>query len=93
MPLGSRRPHSNRRSCSSGDNKPSRVLLASGYPEERAGSAIRFTFGDTLCLPMDEYQPSFGAEPETDFEKIDEAVKITAQSVKELKNLSAARDN
>lgn len=79
--------------CSSGDNKPSRVLLAAGYPEERARSAVRFSFDYTLRLPMDEYQPNFGAEPEKDFEKIDEAVKITAQSVKELKNLSAARDN
>lgn len=79
--------------CSSGDNKPSRVLLAAGYPEERARSAVRFSFDYTLRLPMDEYQPRFGAEQEQDFAKIDEAVKITAQCVKELKNLSAKRDN
>ena len=79
--------------CSSGDNKPSRVLLAAGYPEERARSAVRFSFDYTLRLPMDEYQPDFGAEQEKDFAKIDEAVKITAQCVKELKNLSAKRDN
>ena len=79
--------------CSSGDHKPSRVLLASGYPEQRARSAVRFSFDYTLRLPMDEYQPNFGAEQEKDFAKIDEAVKITAQCVKELKNLSAKRDN
>lgn len=79
--------------CSSGDNKPSRVLLAAGYQEERARSAVRFSFDYTLRLPMDEYQPRFGAEQEKDFAKIDEAVRITAQCVKELKNLSAKRDN
>lgn len=73
--------------CSSGDNKPSRVLLAAGYPEERARSAVRFSFDYTLRLPMDEYQPNFGAEQEQDFAKIDEAVKITAACVKELRNL------
>lgn len=73
--------------CSSGDNKPSRVLLAAGYPEERARSAVRFSFDYTLRLPMDEYQPRFGAEQEQDFAKIDQAVKITADCVKELRNL------
>lgn len=73
--------------CSSGDNKPSRVLLAAGYPEERARSAVRFSFDYTLRLPMDEYQPRFGAEQEQDFAKIDRAVKITAKCVKELRNL------
>ena len=73
--------------CSSGDNKPSRVLLAAGYPEERARSAVRFSFDYTLRLPMDEYQPRFGAEQEQDFAKIDEAVKKTAKCVKELRNL------
>lgn len=73
--------------CSSGDNKPSRVLLAAGYPEERARSAVRFSFDYTLRLPMDEYQPRFGAELEKDFAKIDEAVKTTAKCVKELRNL------
>lgn len=73
--------------CSSGDNKPSRVLLAAGYPEERARSAVRFSFDYTLRLPMDEYQPRFGAEQEKDFAKIDRAVKITADCVKELRNL------
>lgn len=73
--------------CSSGDNKPSRVLLAAGYPEERARSAVRFSFDYTLRLPIDEYQPGFGAEQEKDFAKIDRAVKITADCVKELRNL------
>lgn len=77
--------------CSSGDHKPSRVLLASGYPEERARSAVRFSFDYTLRLPMDEYQPSFGAEQEKDFAKIDEAVKKTAKCVKELRNLCPTR--
>lgn len=77
--------------CSSGDHKPSRVLLASGYPEDRARSAVRFSFDYTLRLPMDEYQPRFGAEQEKDFAKIDEAVKTTAKCVKELRNLCPNR--
>ena len=77
--------------CSSGYNKPSRVLLAAGYPEDRASSAVRFSFDYTLRLPMDEYQPSFGAEQEKDFAKIDEAVKTTAKCVKELRNLCPNR--
>lgn len=77
--------------CSSGDHKPSRVLLAAGYPEERARSAVRFSFDYTLRLPMDEYQPRFGAEQEKDLAKIDEAVKTTAKCVKELRNLCPNR--
>lgn len=77
--------------CSSGENRPSRVLLASGYPEQRARSAVRFSFDYTLRLPMDEYQPNFGAEQEKDFAKIDEAVKTTAKCVKELRNLCPTR--
>ena len=79
--------------CDSGKNEPSRVLLAEGYTEARARSAVRFSFDYKLDLTADELQPNFGIDVTRDFAVIDEAVRIVAACVKEMKNLTPSRDS
>lgn len=78
--------------CSSGDNAPSRVLLASGYSEERARSAIRFSFDYKLDFDANDMGNNYGLNLERDARIIDEAVKIVAQNVREMKKISSTRD-
>lgn len=78
--------------CSSGDNEPSRVLLASGYSEERARSAIRFSFDYKLDFDANDMGNNYGLNLERDARIIDEAVKIVAQNVREMKKISSTRD-
>jgi cysteine desulfurase len=78
--------------CSSGDNEPSRVLLASGYSEERARSAIRFSFDYKLDFDAHDMGNNYGLNLERDARIIDEAVKIVAQNVREMKKISSTRD-
>lgn len=78
--------------CSSGDNEPSRVLLASGYSEERARSAIRFSFDYKLDFDANDMGNNYGLNLERDARSIDEAVKIVAQNVREMKKISSTRD-
>lgn len=78
--------------CSSGDNAPSRVLLASGYSEERARSAIRFSFDYKLDLNANDMGYNYGLNLERDIKIIDDAVKIVARNVRELKKLFPKRD-
>lgn len=77
--------------CSSGDNAPSRVLLASGYSEERARSAIRFSFDYKLARYVNDMEYNYGLNLERDIKIIDEAVKIVAQNVREMRDLSSCR--
>lgn len=72
--------------CSSGDPQPSRVLISSGYSEERAASAIRFSFDYSLSEP-NETSSAYGRSEATDLAKIDEAVKLVVKNVKELRTL------
>lgn len=74
--------------CSSGDNEPSRVLLASGYSEERARSAIRFSFDYKLDFDANDMGNNYGLNLERDTRIIDGAVKIVAQNVREMQTLS-----
>lgn len=74
--------------CSSGDNAPSRVLLASGYSEERARSAIRFSFDYKLVPCESDMGHNYGLNLERDAKIIDEAVKIVARNVQEMQTLS-----
>ena len=74
--------------CSSGDNEPSRVLLASGYSEERARSAIRFSFDYKLDFDANDMGNNYGLNLERDARIIDGAVKIVAQNVREMQTLS-----
>ena len=78
--------------CSSGDNAPSRVILASGYSEERARSAIRFSFDYKLDFDANDMGNNYGLNLERDARIIDEAVKIVAQNVREMKKISSTRD-
>lgn len=78
--------------CSSGDNEPSRVLLASRYSEERARSAIRFSFDYKLDFDANDMGNNYGLNLERDARSIDEAVKIVAQNVREMKKNSSTRD-
>lgn len=78
--------------CSSGDNEPSRVLLASRYSEERARSAIRFSFDYKLDFDANDMGNNYGLNLERDARSIDEAVKIVAQNVREMKKISSTRD-
>ena len=78
--------------CSSGDNEPSRVLLASGYSEERARSAIRFSFDYKLDFDANDMGNNYGLNLERDARIIDEAVKIVAQNVREMKKISSTLD-
>lgn len=78
--------------CSSGDNAPSRVLLASGYSEERARSAIRFSFDYKLDPNANDMGYNCGLNLERDIKIIDDAVKIVARNVWELKKLFPMRD-
>lgn len=73
--------------CSSGDNEPSRVLLASGYSEERARSAIRFSFDYKLDFDANDMGNNYGLNLERDARIIDEAVKIVAQNVREMRGI------
>ena len=79
--------------CSSGDNAPSRVLLASGYSEERARSAIRFSFDYKLVPCESDMSRDYGLNLERDAKIIDEAVRIVARNVREMRNISSGRDN
>ena len=79
--------------CSSGDNAPSRVLLASGYSEERARSAIRFSFDYKLAPHANDMEYNYGLNLERDIKIIDEAVKIVARNVREMRKISSRRDN
>lgn len=79
--------------CSSGDNTPSRVLLASGYSEERARSAIRFSFDYKLAPHANDMEYNYGLSLERDIKIIDEAVKIVARNVREMREISSGRDN
>mgnify|MGYP002765429117 CR=1 FL=1 len=78
--------------CSSGNNEPSRVLLASGYSEERARSAIRFSFDYKLDLNANDMGYNYGLNLKRDNKIVDDAVKIVARNVRELKKLFAKRD-
>lgn len=78
--------------CSSGDNAPSRVLLASGYSEERARSAIRFSFDYKLDPNANDMGYNYGLSLERDIKIVDDAVKIVARNVRELKKLFPKRD-
>lgn len=78
--------------CSSGNNEPSRVLLASGYSEERARSAIRFSFDYKLVPSANDMEYNYGLNLERDIKIIDDAVKIVARNVRELKKLFPKRD-
>lgn len=73
--------------CSSGDNAPSRVLLASGYSEERARSAIRFSFDYKLDLNANDMGYNYGLNLERDIKIIDDAVKIVAQNLREMRGI------
>nr|DAR09628.1 MAG TPA: cysteine sulfinate desulfinase/cysteine desulfurase [Caudoviricetes sp.] len=73
--------------CSSGDNAPSRVLLASGYSEERAWSAIRFSFDYKLDPSANDMEYNYGLNLERDIKIIDEAVKIVARNVREMREI------
>lgn len=70
--------------CSSGDPHPSRVLINSGYSEDRASSAIRFSFDYSLSEP-NETSKFYGRNEALDCAKIDEVVKLVAKNVKELR--------
>lgn len=74
--------------CSSGNNEPSRVLLASGYSEERARSAIRFSFDYKLDFDANDMGNNYGLNLERDARIIDEAVGIVARNVREMQTLS-----
>ena len=78
--------------CSSGDNAPSRVLLASGYSEERARSAIRFSFDYKLAPNANDMGYNCGLNLERYIEIVDDAVKIVARNVREMKKISSTRD-
>lgn len=78
--------------CSSGDNAPSRVLLASGYSEERARSAIRFSFDYKLDPNANDMGYNCGLNLERYIKIVDAAVKIVARNVRELKKLFPKRD-
>lgn len=78
--------------CSSGNNEPSRVLLASGYSEERARSAIRFSLDYKLDLDASDMGHNYGLNLERDARIIDEAVRIVARNVREMKKISSTRD-
>ena len=71
--------------CDSGKNEVPRVLLAEGYTENRARSTVRFSFDYKLDLTADELQPNFGIDITRDFAIIDEAVRIVARNVKEMR--------
>lgn len=71
--------------CESGNNEPSRVLLEEGYSINRARSAVRFSFDYKLDLTADELQPNFGIDITRDIAIVDEAVKIVARNVKEMR--------
>mgnify|MGYP002771221023 FL=1 len=73
--------------CSSGDNAPSRVLLASGYSEERARSAIRFSLDYKLDFDANDMGNKYGLNLERDIKIIDDAVKIVAQNVREMRGI------
>lgn len=78
--------------CSSGDNAPSRVLLASGYSEERARSAIRFSFDYKLDPNANDMGYNCGLNLERYIKIVDDAVKIVVRNVRELKKLFPKRD-
>lgn len=78
--------------CSSGNNEPSRVLLASGYSEERARSAIRFSFDYKLDPNANDMDYNHGLNLERDIKIIDEAVKIVARNVREMREIVSCRD-
>lgn len=71
--------------CDSGKNEVPRVLLAEGYTENRARSTVRFSFDYKLDLTADELQPNFGIDITRDFAIVDEAVRIVARNVKEMR--------
>ena len=73
--------------CSSGDNAPSRVLLASGYSEERARSAIRFSFDYKLDPNANDMGYNYGLNLERDIKIVDDAVKIVARNVREMRGI------
>lgn len=77
--------------CSSGDNAPSRVLLASGYSEERARSAIRFSFDYKLDPNANDMEYNYGLNLERDIKIIDDAVKIVARNVREMREIVSCR--
>ena len=68
------------------------MLLASGYSEERAQSAIRFSFDYKLDFDANDMGNNYGLNLERDARIIDEAVKIVAQNVREMKKISSTRD-
>lgn len=78
--------------CSSGNNEPSRVLMASGYSEERARSAIRFSFDYKLDPSANDMEYNYGLNLERDVKIIDDAVKIVARNVREMRKFSPAWD-
>lgn len=78
--------------CSSGDNAPSRVLIASGYSVQRARSAVRFSFDYRLDPGADEFYPTFGVNLERDKILVDSAVKTISKNVQELRKISPVRD-
>ena len=78
--------------CSSGDNAPSRVLMASGYSEERARSAIRFSFDYKLDPSANDMGYNYGLNLERDAKVIDDAVKIVARNVREMQKIVSCRD-
>lgn len=78
--------------CSSGNNEPSRVLMASGYSKERARSAIRFSFDYKLDPSANDMEYNYGLNLERDVKIIDDAVKIVARNVREMRKFSPAWD-
>lgn len=53
---------STRSACSSGEDKPSRVLLAMGYPHERAASGLRISFSaDETTEQLDYFADTFAS--------------------------------
>lgn len=75
--------------CSSGDNAPSRVLLASGYSEERARSAIRFSFDYKLDPRANDMGYNYGLDLERDDRTIVDAAKIVARNVREMRDIAS----
>lgn len=73
--------------CSSGDNAPSRVLLASGYSEERARLSIRFSFDYKLDPNANDMGYNYGLNLERDIKIVDDAVKIVARNVWETRGI------
>ena len=74
------------------ERRSARQLAALSYSEERARSAIRFSFDYKLDPSANDMESDYGLNLERDIKIIDDAVKIVAQNVREMKKISSTRD-